>query len=102
MSVYRTIGPLDINIVPINMYPYEINTLFYTNVYLVQIMFHLSDVNARRFPKVQTMASSIPVTPLYEPRHENSNSVVTELVRHKPSCPSTEDVEEAGNFGFKK
>ena len=34
---------------------------------------------------------------LFEPRHEKTNNVVFEQVRHKPSCTL-----EAANFGFRK
>ena len=28
---------------------------------------------------------------LYEPRHEKTNTLVSDLVRHKPGCTATED-----------
>ena len=30
-------------------------------------------------------------TPIYEPRHEKTNVLVSDLVRHKPGCTATED-----------
>ena len=38
---------------------------------------------------------------LFEPRHEKTSNVVSEQVRHKPSCKGTEDGLEAGNVGFR-
>ena len=38
-----------------------------------------------------TLTDSLPVE-TYEPRHEKTNVLVFDLVRHKPGCTATKDV----------
>ena len=36
-------------------------------------------------------AHVIPCRSIFEPRHEKTNVLVSDLVRHKPGCTATED-----------